>query len=180
MVSVFSWPYSRRYYLTHPWKWFSHLWKIIKSVWQRATRGYCDTDVWNMAYWMLEILPPMLCDLANDKIGAYPGTEPFETPEKWNLWLRSMAAKFLELRDDWPETRNEYEDEYLRIADEARVIKKQEDGMVRCNFIFKDEEYAKELRDKWFSRMKELRDAQNAATVAAFSELAKHFYLLWS
>jgi len=180
MTNVFSWPLSRKYYLTHPWQWLSQLRKNVKYAWQRATRGYCDTDVWNMDSWMLALLPPMLRELANDPVGAYPGIEPFETPEKWHYWLLKMAVRFVELQDDWPETRNEYEDEYLKLADEARVIEKKEDGTVCCNFIFKDEEYAKELREKWYSRIKELRDAQNAATIAAFSELAEHFYLLWS
>lgn len=180
MANVFSWPYSRNYYLTHPWKWFAQLWKNLKCGWQRATKGYCDYDVWNMDSWMLELLPPMLRELANDPVGAYPGVEPFETPEKWHYWLLKMAVKFLELQDDWTESRNEYDAEYMRLIDEAKVVEKKEDGSVHCNFIFKDEEYAKELREKWCSRIKELRDAQNAATVAAFSELAEHFYLLWS
>ena len=179
MLNVFEWPLPRKYYLTHPWKWLSQLRKNVKCAWQRATQGYCDSDVWNMDMWMLRVLPPMLMELANDPVGAYPGVEPFDTLEKWHFWLRSMAAKFIELRDDWPETRNEYEDEYMRLVDEAQVFEKK-DGTTRCNFIFKDDEYAKELREKWLSRMKELREAQDAATVAAFSELAKHFYLLWS
>ena len=112
----------------------------------------------------MELLPPMLRELASDPVGAYPGVEPFETPEKWHYWLLKMAVKFLELQDDWTESRNEYDEEYMRLIDDAKVVEKKEDGSVRCNFIFKDEEYAKELRETWCSRIKELRDAQNAAT----------------
>ena len=137
MTNVFSWPYSRIYYLTHPWKWFAQLWKNLKCGWQRATKGYCDYDVWNMDSWLLELLPPMLRELANDPVGAYPGVEPFETPEKWHYWLLKMAVRFLELQDDWTESRNEYDEEYMRLIDEAKVMEKKEDGSVRCNFISK-------------------------------------------
>lgn len=177
MKNVFEWSYSRKWYLTHPWKWIKELFRNMKFAWQRATRGYCDSDVWSMDSWLLALLPDMLRDLANDPVGAYPGVEPFDTPEKWRNWLFKMAAKFLELQDNWPETRNEYENEYMRLVDESRVIK---NNTTCYNFIFKDKAYAEELRQKWLSRIKELNDAQNAATVAAFSELAEHFYALWS
>ena len=180
MKNVFKWGYSRKWYLTHPWKWVKELFRNIKFAWQRATRGYCDGDVWSIDSWLLALLPDMLRDLANDAVGAYPGYEPFETPEKWRNWLLKMAVRFLELQDDWSETRNEYENEYFKLIDEGRVIEKRQDGTVCCNFIFKDEEYTKELRQKWLSRIKELRQEQDAATIAAFSELAEHFYALWS
>ena len=30
--SVWTWPYSTRYYLTHPWKWFRELFRNIKDM----------------------------------------------------------------------------------------------------------------------------------------------------
>ena len=180
MKNVFKWGYSRKWYLTHPWKWVKELFRNVKFAWQRATRGYCDSDVWNIDSWLLALLPSMLRDLANDPVGAYPGVEPFDTPEKWHYWLLKMADKFEELQTDWVESKNEYEDEYMKLMEESQVMSKGEDKLIRCNFIFKDEKYAEELRQKWLSRIKELRQEQDAATIAAFTELAEHFYALWS
>ena len=96
-------PYNPRYYIKKPWKFFQQCGRNIKRAWQRVTRGYCDSDVWNMDSWLLAILPPMLRQLRDDEVGAYPGVEPFETPEKWERWLGMMADRIELLQDDWGE-----------------------------------------------------------------------------
>lgn len=52
----------------------------LKWKWQRAMRGYSDSDVWNMFGWFITTVEPMLKDLLESHYG-YPGdmtNEEFE------------------------------------------------------------------------------------------------------
>lgn len=109
-----DWAHSRRYYLTHPWKWFKEIGQNLRSAWERATKGYCYSDVWNIDLWLLNILPAMFRDMAASGCGyPGPGTE-FDTPEKWRDHLLAMAdvLESLQFENYW-EDANEYKDEYL-------------------------------------------------------------------
>lgn len=105
---LFNWNYRLSYYLIHPWKWFKELWVNLKNSWMRATKGYCYTDVWNLDSWFCSVLPPMFRHMADYGL-AYPGHEPFETPEKWHQWLYEIADNIENLQyDDWLDNQNEY------------------------------------------------------------------------
>ena len=169
-LNIFTWPYRKRYYLTHPWEWFRTLFRNIRAAFQRIRCGYCSYDVYDLDHWLLDILPPMLRDIANSEIGAYPGIEPFETPEKWKAWLLDLAARFEELQTDWAETRNEYEEEHSKALNDARVI---QGNVIQYGDI------PQELHDKWLARIQELNEEQQKATVEAFKIMSEHFYQLW-
>lgn len=53
-------PYSKRYYLTHPWTFIAATGRNIKAAWQRITRGWSDRDTWSLDTYLLEILPEMV------------------------------------------------------------------------------------------------------------------------
>ena len=161
-MTVFKWPYRKMYYVTHPWKWITTLISNLRCAWQRVTKGYSDYDVYEMYDFILHLIPNMLADMATSEIGAYPGTEEFDTFEKWQDYLMGIAGEFTTLQDDWPESqeRNEYAAKWLEELRQKHPIDK-------------------ELRDKYFGRCKELMEEQNAATRKAFAHLAEHFYGLW-
>ena len=81
--SCWNWCYSKRYYLTHPWKFFKDLNRNIKDICMRARYGFTWTDIWNWDHWFLHTTPQMLRHMA-DNGSAYPGKPPFDTPDEWH------------------------------------------------------------------------------------------------
>ena len=178
-LNVFYWSYSKRYYLLHPWKWIEDLGYNIKAAYQRAVHGYADRDLFSWDSWFLSIAPAMLKEIAACKCGGYPGIFPFETPEKWETWLQSIAARLEALQEQWTETRNEYDEPYFDMLEKYRV-ETNENG----NHIIKYEGYKNDteleyLWQKWLNRSKELNEQQYEETKAVFVELAAHLYQIW-
>ena len=164
-LNVFYWSYTKRYYLLRPWKWVKDLFDNIKAAYQRAVRGYAERDLFSWDSWFLTIAPAMLLDIASCKYGGYPDIEPFDTPEKWEKWLQSIAFRLTALQDQWAETSNEYEEQYFDTLEKYRGCEN-------------DTELG-ELRQKWLNRCKELNEQQDEETKAVFNELAEHLYQIW-
>ena len=168
-------PYSKRYYLTHPWKWFEEIWLNLRAAYQRVTKGYCYTDVWNMDDWFLTIFPNMLRELA-DKHCAYPGVEPFETPEKWEAWLRDMASKLEYCGRDIDED-NEYYEAYFKSYDMRAIMTPSTDQIISIPTV--SEEERKELFKKYSARSQELTNEEQKVLEETMAELGRHFRNLW-
>ena len=161
-LNVFRRAWRKKYYILQPWKWFSELISNFKAAWMRAIKGYCYTDVWNWDSWFCSVVPPMLRDMA-DKGMAYPGGEPFDTPEKWHDWLYEMAHKIERLDyDDWMEDSNEYSKEYNESFENDWHSERQE-----------------EIRKKYYERCAEIHKTRQQALEEVFLELARHFDCLW-
>ena len=112
-INVFTnFSYSKRYYLTHPHKFIGECFTNLKNAWYRATRGWSYQDLWNMSDYLTDIIIDMLRNLAREN-HAYPGVEPFETPEKWTSWLYYIAGELEDSKEENYECRNEYYDEYM-------------------------------------------------------------------
>ena len=161
-LNVFQWPYSKRYYLTHPWKWFSQLWKNIKAAYHRIRYGWCSWDVWDWDSWFCSIAPSML-KYMTDHGSAYPGSEPFDTPEKWHDWLYEMAHRIERLQyDDWMEDNNEYSKEYIESFENDWHSERQE-----------------EIRKKYYVRCQEINKTRRQVLEDFGKEFFKHFDCLW-
>ena len=149
-----DWSYSKRYYLTHPWKWVKELFCNLKNAYRRAKYGWAYSDCWNMDSWLLEILPQMLRHMADEGC-AYPGYEPFETPEKWEDWLHSMADVLESLQEDNWYSQNEYaKDFHIRHND-------------------------KELDQLYFLETENLYNERQQLLENTFAQLVKNFNSLW-
>ena len=61
--------YTTKYYLTHPWEFLKDLHRTIKYAWQRIHRGWDETAVWSIDYWLCDIMPDMLQELKETKSG---------------------------------------------------------------------------------------------------------------
>lgn len=72
----------------------------FKWAYQRATRGYCDFDIWEMDSFYLNLFRESLHELANTTNG-YPSDMTFE---EWQKYLHKTAACFYRA--------NEYNDYY--------------------------------------------------------------------
>lgn len=172
--SCWSFIYNKRYYLTHPWKWFKDLWRNIKDVCMRARYGFTWSDVWNWDHWFLHTTPNMLRYMA-DRGSAYPGHEPFDTAEKWHDWLHEMADLLETGREDWQDEHNEYYKEYMdKLMDEWQPWKPDENGIYHAPAPTRTI-----LDDKYFARCKELAEQGEANVRRAFENLGKFFFSIW-
>ena len=169
-LNVMNWFYTKKYYLTHPWKWFSELFQNLREAYRRVKYGWAYQDCWNMNTWMLEILPPMLRHMADHGCG-YPGTEPFETPEKWNDWLHSMADVLESLQEDNWESQNEYKEDYFQS------LEWEHDS--NNNITMTNGQDHETIAELYYMRMKELNEEWKKLLENTFMELAKHFDCLW-
>lgn len=165
-----NFPYARHYYLTHPWKFFKHCWQNLKDAWWRVTKGYAPRDVWDLNDWFLAIMPEMLRMLANDSVGVYPGVEPFETSDKWQDWLHSVADAFDGCTEEYIDSKNEYHDEYFDTL------------MNRRHDITTTWDSAADLRELtqlYRLREDELWEQRKVLLNDTFREFATHFDYLW-
>lgn len=173
--SVWDWPYCTKYYWTHPWVWFKHLGQNIRDAYRRARYGWTYVDVWNMDVWIMRTLPPMLRHMATHG-SAYPGHEPFETPERWHEWLNKMADLLESGLEEKQNNCNEFYNEYIKsLEDDLSIIYTDENGMIHYKskgLSAADHEY--------FNRAEEIaKDAANNVH-NAMSQLGMYFNNLWN
>ena len=178
MNNVFKFWYRPTYYLTHPIKFFKELRANLVNAWMRITKGYCYTDVWNINSWFCLVLPPMLRHMA-DYGSAYPGTKPFETPEKWHDWLHSMADVIETFEDEefWYTKKNEFAEEWEKVNQKARSCSIDENGNTIISY--NEDEHYKEIKDLYFMRMEEISKERQELIEDTLSQFSKYFDMLW-
>ena len=153
-----------------PWRYPSNWWNNIKQffynikcAWQRVTKGYCDRDVWDLDTHFLNLFHFTLRDLALHHYG-YPGTEPFDTDEKWKDYLMDLSLKFYQA--------NEAHDAYPHPMYDKW-----------CEDIHKHPEellnYQSPYSHEMFIEMQELCEKRQAVFEEAWKMLGEHFWSLW-
>ena len=158
-----NFPYSKRYYITHPHKFISECWTNLTNAWMRVTRGWSYQDLWGMSDYLLDITIDMLRNLARDGHG-YPGVAPFEEPGKWISWLYYIAGELEESKEENYEQRNEYYDEYMKKFDDT-------------NWNINSPQT--ELDKKYFASKKELAEEARERRTKALMEVIKFWDYLW-
>ena len=176
-MNAFKFIFRPSYYFKHPIKFIKEIGINLKNAWMRATKGYCYTDIWNIDNWFCEVFPPMLRYLAEHGC-AYPGTEPFETPEKWHDWLHSMADVIDTIYDEdfWTETKNEYYKEWNTLWDFHN--NKNPNITMTCEYDT-SEEHFELVRKLYYIRMEEISKERQALIENTFQELGRAFDCLW-
>lgn len=154
--SVWYMPYNKRYLITHPWQWIRCAYINIRDAWRRSVYGWTYGDVWDWDNWFIHVVPDMLRYMA-DKGSAYPGREPFETPEKWHDWLQHMAYLIETADEEWQDEHNEFYHDYM-------------------DHIWEND---KERFNKYFERAKELCESGQKNIAQAMKEMGEHFHCLW-
>lgn len=165
-MSVFTFSYRKSYYLIHPWVWFKDAYWGIRNLWHRARYGYAFVDAWNMSDATCEMMANMLIHLV-EKSCAYPGREPFETPEKWKKHLEEMATRMRRIanRENYIQEQNGYWPEF-----EKRILYFPKKTLT---------ENEKDLRAKYYAREKELwREIQDYIQ-ETFTMFGKYFEMYW-
>ena len=104
-MNVYKLPYSWKYYLMHPVKFIRALFRNVKRLFQRAKRGYCDLDVWEMFTWFQDVVTKMLYKLADDGDGIAYG---FDSGEEWSNHLKKIADLISSTSEEESQKRNQY------------------------------------------------------------------------
>lgn len=138
----------------------------IKRFIQRGKRGYSDYDIFDMSYWFVEVIVPMLKQLKETK-HSYPCNM---TEEEWDNQLDKMIKCFIEMSEDGCSMKNEYKDKLFGSIEWNEFVEN----------INKDEtEEYKELREKWINREEEIWNYREKMKKEAFDLFSKHFWNLW-
>ena len=168
-MKIFEFPLRPSYYLRHPLQFYKTLTRNLKNASMRIKFGYCNDDVWNMDSWFLDIIPPMLRTMA-DKGCAYPGDDPFNTPEKWHDWLYDIADKLESCKEASRDKRNEYYEYYMNAFFSNKNI------TITYNYptLTKDE-----ICSKYITRSNELFKESKETIKYCFEQLGKYFFKLW-
>ncbi len=75
--------------------------RSVRSFIERGKRGWAITDAWDYDHYLARQISEVLEHLA-DSGHSYPGHEPFDTAEKWEAHLKSIAValrKYVEADD---------------------------------------------------------------------------------
>lgn len=82
-----------KYKLLRGWRYVSEdFWRELKWKWQRAQRGYSDSDRWDLDSYLSGWLPQALREMKNGM--SYPGWGEASTSKKWAKILEDMAKGF--------------------------------------------------------------------------------------
>ena len=153
----------------HNWKRPSNWWDNIKDffrgfkyAYQRATKGYCDYDLFSISDWFLEMFPNMLKEFSD---GTY--SYPWDMEEKeWRKYLVEMREHFLnackEYEDSSPEARKEYDELYKDFPLELYNTKEREEKV-----------------KKYYKKVKEYDDYKQEELKKGMDMFQKRFWDLW-
>lgn len=176
--SVFNYSYSKRYYLTHPWKLIKEFFQNCYHGWRRAIYGWTWEDCWNFDSWFCTVIPQLLKHLADYGCG-YPG-EPFETPEKWHDWLHKMANTIERLQyDDWMEDSNEYSKDYEKTFEDDLYKEEHPNGPFLTTTTSYGSSTKEEIREQYYKRCEEIHKTRGQVLEDFGKEFFKHFDCLW-
>lgn len=160
-MCVWTWARGKRYYLLHPVQWVKEFARNVKFCYLRIRDGWCPADTWSWDGWFTQVAPPMFRYLAEHG-HAYPGTEPFETPDKWHDWLKCIAVQIESGDPDWQEAHNPYYEKFIKEL----LTKKSED-------------MDKELVKNYYDENSRLFSIGHSNVKWALREIGEHFYQIW-
>lgn len=178
--------------------------KCIKWSYQRITRGYAECDKWSIDNYLQIIIPDMLQDLRDDRMGS-PGFlgENYVNDkgvvvndtchEEWNKILDRMIFLWRETNEETCTMKNPYEEEYmnaftefiekyglfgekLQTEDEQETARKS--GMRRFHSMKELPEY-KEICDKYSNEEDNIKKYRTKSKDEALDMLKEYFYCLW-
>ena len=165
----------KQYYC--PWRYPSNWWNNIrlffrryKWAYQRASRGYADSDVWDLDAFYLNLFHDTLNHLAEHHHG-YPGTEEFPTDEKWTAYLKEMAQLFYQA--------NENNEAFPHPEEEKWWAWEQEHPDYSERFLNADWTDKNPHSAAMLEESKDLSKKQDAAFHKAWDMMGKVMFHLW-
>lgn len=171
---------STRYYILHPWAFIKDVFRAVKYAHQRCTRGYADSDWYNISEWFINVLPNMIDDLAENHCG-YPGECFGFTDEDWTKYLKEIVWHLHNASEDQDKVTNEYEEEWEKINRERfsnAEIWTDENGS-KHKKVPELTESQLELCKKYTNRCREIYDWRCEQVKIALLLIGSHFFNLW-
>lgn len=179
-LSVWSFPYRKTYYLTHPHRWLHDLYWNWRNFWHRAKYGYAYVDVWNFCDWYPRVGAEALRYLAKHHSG-YPAVKPGETSEEWSKYLNMLANRLERCANSFDicfgAERNEYDAMLDEIMESKKVIKEQDGMTIHTHEPLTEEE--EEIRKKYFERAQEIAAADQSYIETTYRWLAEDLGHMW-
>lgn len=182
-----------------------HIGRCIRWSKQRIERGYAECDRWDMDGYLQRLIPEMLQDLRDNRLGspAYLGENYTNDKgmvvndtchEKWNKILDRMIFLWRESTEDFCSKKNPYDEEYHKAHDafeekyglfgkklqteEEREKCKQRGGGCRVHHMYELPEY-KAISDKYFAEEYKIDAYRVECKNEALDLLKEHFFALW-
>lgn len=87
-----DYPYTKHYYLTHPWAFLCHTKVNFVNAWNRITKGYCYADLWNYDWYVESLIEKTLEEFISKMNGWHP-TEEIKTFEEYKAKLKELLAQ---------------------------------------------------------------------------------------
>lgn len=153
--------YAKRYYIFHPWEFVSQTFRNIKFAWQRATKGYCDYDCWNIDHYLLDLLPELF-DNFRRNLHGHPVSF---TEEEWdNFLLKEIIEPLRNAQEEQKVEINEFEE--------------------KVNDYFKDKPLTdmncpQELWNNYMTRENEITNWRDKQMRRGFVAIITEFWNLW-
>lgn len=142
----------------------------FKWAYQRAVNGYADCDVWNLDYFLSNLMASSIYKLA-DITHGWPGTEDFPEFEDWVNYLNDVAMKLYQSNDDNDFYKNPYEDEFMESFSWNEF--KDDEGNIYIESNHND------IRNKYITEEKNIAFKREQDFAEAWSMLGDYFHNLW-
>lgn len=153
-------------------KWFI---RSLKWGWQRATKGYCDCDLWDLDHFYSWLFVNSLRDFKKNLHGAPqrfydPGAD--NEIARWEDYIEEMAQHFWNSIEDNVE--NPYLEDYCS-KNPLEIEKDEELYHIKKN----DDVRAIEAKDRWMNKEIELCEWRKEEFSKAMEMLEEVFSDLW-
>lgn len=164
--NVFTFGYYNKRAIWHNIK---HFFKTIKWAWQRATKGYCDFDRWDIEAHLRKTLLGELREY-KEHLNGYPGY--MTSMAEWEEVIDDLLYHLTLCNED--AYNNRYAEEYHKSTFSTLKLN---DG----NFVYYNDpdENAQMIRKKFFEREKEIGAAIVEHRKAFYELLGKYISDLW-
>ncbi len=180
----------------------------LKFAYQRIKYGYCDSDVWSIDVWFLNVMPGMLQQLKDTthSYPCFPGSISHavcetgmsedaanEGVKHWEDILSEMIFLLNEANEDTCTRENKYQKEYEKaheefdnkygfwgekLRTEEEKTEEKEKGIYRAYMPGDVPEY-KEISELYFNEYRALSDYRDECKNKALELFSKWFWDLW-
>ena len=166
-----------------------------KSRKERAKQGYASSDVWDIQYWFMDIMPRMICDMKKGMVGCPASLceDGNDGHAAWELILDRMIFLLREMNEETCSQKNEFEEQWWKnycefekkyglFGEKLRTKEeKAKDKKTHCrtaHFPRELPEY-KETAEKHSKREEDLAAYRDKCKDEFFELFSKYFWDLW-
>lgn len=163
-------------------KWQIHkkiIWffRSLKCAWQRATKGYCYRDTWDLNHFYTQLFIDSITSFKHILHGAPSDLydEKNDSIEKWENYLDEMVLHFYNSLEENEVQKNEFAEEHARLC--PFVMGRTKDG--ELTYIRNTSPEAVEIDKKYWEREVEIAEWREAQLNKGLDMLKERFYDLW-